>query len=226
MRILVMEDQEEFARQIAGEVRRAGFVVDCASSIASGVEASRGNDYALALLDRRLPDGDGMDAIPELRQNQPGIRILILSALDDLDERVRGLDSGADDYLTKTCHLSELMARIRASLRRPGGESPPPVTVGELSFDLAARTVSLRGEPVAFHPRELALLAALAQRLGRFVRRQTLMDEIYGYDDDIQPHALTMLISRMRARLIELRAGAEICSERGVGCMLIAKTSS
>jgi len=221
MRILLAEDNEELARGIAGEIRRAGFVVDYADTLSHVRAALVENHYALALLDRRLPDGDSMSVVAEVRRKQPGIRILMLTALDSLNEKIEGLDAGADDYLTKPCHLSEIMARIRASLRRPGADAQPPVQIGALSFDLQARAVSIRGEQIAFHPRELALLDTLVRRLGQFVRRQTLMAEIYSYDDDVQPHALTMLISRVRTRLINLDAGVDIRSERGVGCMLI-----
>jgi len=225
MRILVVEDERDLAGQIVGEIRRNGFVVDCAETIAGAAEALELHSYSLALLDRRLPDGDATQAIPAMRRTQPGIRVIMLSALDAVEERVEGLDAGADDYLTKPCPLVELMARIRASLRRPGGELLPPVQVGALIFDLNARRASVLGAPIAFHPRELALLEALAHRVGQFVRRQALMEEIYGYDDNVQPHALTMVISRLRQRLIELDCGAEIMSERGVGCMLRQKSS-
>jgi len=225
MRILVVEDERELAGQIVGEIRRNGFVVDFAETIASASEALELYPYSLALLDRRLPDGDATQAIPAMRRAQPGIRVIMLSALDGLEERVQGLDAGADDYLTKPCPLVELMARIRASLRRPGGELLPPVKVGALTFDLNARSASVRNAAVAFHARELALLDALARRVGQFVRRTALMEEIYGYDDNVQPHALTMVISRVRQRLIELDCGAEIVSERGVGCMLREKVS-
>ncbi len=225
MRILVVEDERELAGQIVGEIRRNGFVVDCAETIAGASEALELYPYSLALLDRRLPDGDATQAIPAMRRVQPGIRVIMLSALDAVEERVQGLDAGADDYLTKPCPLVELMARIRASLRRPGGELLPPVQVGALIFDLNARSACVHGAPVAFHARELALLDALSRKVGQFVRRQALMEEIYGYDDNVQPHALTMVISRVRQRLIELDSGAEIVSERGVGCMLREKVS-
>src|SRR5208283_1134428 len=122
LRILVVEDERELAGQIVGEIRRSGFVVDCAETIAGASGALEVHPYSLALLDRRLPDGDAAQAIPAMRRAQPGIRVIMLSALDAVEERVQGLDAGADDYLTKPCPLVELMARIRASLRRPGGE--------------------------------------------------------------------------------------------------------
>ncbi|ARN80768.1 response regulator [Methylocystis bryophila] len=225
MRILVVEDERELAGEIVGEIRRNGFVADCTETIAGASEALQLYPYPLALLDRRLPDGDAMQAIPAMRRAQPGIRVIMLSALDAVEERVRGLDAGADDYLTKPCPLVELMARIRASLRRPGGELLPPVQVGALTFDLAKRNASVQGGRIPFHARELALLDALARRAGQFVRRQALMEEIYSYDDDVQPHTLTMVISRVRQRLIDLDCGAEIVSERGVGCMLREKVS-
>ena len=225
MRILVVEDERELAAQIVGEIRRNGFVVDCVETIAGASKALETYPYSLTLLDRHLPDGDAIRVIPEMRRAQPGIRVIMLSALDAVEERVQGLDAGADDYLTKPCPLVELMARIRASLRRPGGELLPPLHVGALTFDLNTRSACAHGAPVAFHARELALLDALSRKVGLFVRRQALMEEIYGYGEGVQPHALTMVISRVRQRLIELDCGAEIISERGVGCMLREKAS-
>ncbi|MFY9658025.1 MAG: response regulator transcription factor [Methylocystis sp.] len=223
MRILVVEDERELAGQIVGEIRRNGFTVDCVETIAGASKALEAYPYSLALLDRRLPDGDATQAIPTMRRAQPGIRIIMLSALDAVEARVEGLDAGADDYLTKPCPLVELMARIRASLRRPGGHLLPLVQIGKLTYDLNTRSACAHGAPVAFHARELAVLDALSRKVGQFVRRQKLMEEVYGYDDNVQPHALTMVISRLRQRLIELDCGAEIISERGVGCMLSEK---
>jgi two-component system, OmpR family, response regulator len=220
MRILLVEDQRELAGEIAKRIERAGFVVDHVDSIQCAREALRNALYGLTLMDRRLPDGDGLSLIAEIRKKQPGIRILMLTALDALDDRIDGLDAGADDYLTKPFSLEEMMARIRASLRRPGGDPVPPVSVGEISFDLGARTVVINGHPAVFHRRELLLLEALIRRVGRVVGRKTLMAEIYGYDEEIQPHALTILVSRLRSRLDELGAGVEIHSARGVGYLI------
>jgi two-component system OmpR family response regulator len=220
MRILLLEDNRELAGRLARRIRSAGFIVDHMETIESAALALADCLYAVALLDRRLPDGDGLQLIPRIREKQPGIRILMLTALDAVDDRIEGLDAGADDYLTKPFNLDEMMARIRASLRRPGGEGAPPVTLGRLSFDFDARIVAVSGQPVVFLRRELRLLEALLRRAGRIVSREALVDAVYGFEDDVQPHALTTLASRLRARLQELDAGVELHALRGVGYMI------
>jgi two-component system OmpR family response regulator len=223
MRILLVEDHAELADQIATRIEHGVFEVDRADTIESARESLQRAPYVLTLMDRRLPDGDGLSLVPEIRVKQPGIRILMLTALDAVDDKIGGLDAGADDYLTKPFNLEEMMARIRASLRRPGGDPAPPIVIGALSFDLCARAVSVNGHPILLHRRELTLLEVLVRRVGRVVGRKPLMAEIYGLNEEIQPHALTILVSRLRSRLDELGAGVEIHTARGVG-YLITKT--
>jgi len=220
MRILLLEDQTELADRIAKWIRRAGYAVDAFSTLRDAEAALDVQCYEIALLDRRLPDGDGLSLISRIRRKRPGSRILMLTALDALDDRVAGLDAGADDYLVKPFALEELMARIRASLRRPGGERAPPIAIGRLSFDIETRTASIDGEPVVLLRRELALLDALIRRVHCIVPRESLVSTIYGIDDEIDEHALTKLASRLRARLVELNAGVHVHAARGIGYML------
>lgn len=220
MRILLVEDQAELAHQIARQIKQAGFVVDRVDTIETAKWALEEHPYCVTLLDRRLPDGDGLSLLPIIRNKQPGTRVLMLTALDAIDDKIAGLDAGADDYLTKPFNLKEMMARIRASLRRPSGAMAPPVNLGALSFDLNTRTASVAGMPAMLHPKELALLESLVRRAGRVVRRQTLMAEIYGLDEDVQPHALTIVASRLRANLDQLSAGVKIHVARGVGYLI------
>jgi two-component system OmpR family response regulator len=220
MRILLVEDNKELANRIGRRIRGDGFLVDHVGTIQDAANALDDYSYALALLDRRLPDGDGLSLVPRVRARHTGLRVLMLTALDDIDDRIEGLDAGADDYLTKPFNLDEMMARIRASLRRPGGERAPPVVIGKLSFDLDARVVTIAERPVTLLRREVALLEALVRRAGRLVAREALVDAVYGLDDDVQPHALTTLASRLRARLEELDAGVEIHSVRGLGYLI------
>lgn len=220
MRILLLEDQLELARQITRRIKRDGFAVDHAATLADAREAIAVDAYSLAILDRRLPDGDGLSILAEIRRRHPSSRVLILTALDAVDDRVEGLDAGADDYLVKPFDLEELMARIRAGLRRIGGDHMPPIALGALVFDLAARTASVAGRPALFHNRELALLESLIRRAGVIVRRETLMSEIWGFDEDIHPHALTLLVGRLRIRLDQLETGLHIHSARGLGYLI------
>lgn len=226
MRILLVEDHLELASRVAKRVRQAGFDVDHVDTIEAATQALVGRPYSVALLDRRLPDGDGLRLIPTIRQMQPESRIMILTALDAVDNRIEGLDAGADDYLTKPFHLDELVARIRASLRRAGKKGSPQILLAKLAYDCETREVTVDGRPTTLLRRELALLEALMRRSGRVVWRETLISEIYGMDDDVQPHTLTTLASRLRARLEEIDAGVELHSARGLGYMIKKATSS
>lgn len=225
MRILLVEDYADLATEIACRIERAGFAVDHVGSIEGASSALESGSYTVTLLDRRLPDGDGLSLISHIRKRQPTSRILMLTALDSIDDKIEGLDAGADDYLTKPFHLDEMMARIRASLRRPGGDRTPPIVLGALSYDLDARTVSVANHPVLFLRRELALLEALLRRVNCVVPRERLLTGVYGFDAEVHEHALTALVSRVRTRLVELDAGVEIHSARGLG-YLIAKAKS
>jgi two-component system OmpR family response regulator len=220
MRILLVEDHAELAARIAKRIRRGGYTVDHFGTICEADSALETQAYAVTLLDRRLPDGDGLSLITKIRSKQPGSRILVLTALDTVDERVEGLDAGADDYLVKPFELDEMMARIRASLRRPGGERAPPIEIGALSYDLDTRNVSIGGASVVLLRRELALLDLLVRRVDCLVTRESLLSAIYGFDEEIDEHALTKLVSRLRARLVELNAGVHIHTARGLGYML------
>jgi DNA-binding response OmpR family regulator len=221
MRILLVEDQAELANQIAKRIRRAGYAVDHFGTIREADSALEAQAYAVTLLDRRLPDGDGLSLIAGIRRKQPGSRILVLTALDAVDDRVEGLDAGADDYLVKPFELDEMMARIRASLRRPGGERAPPIGIGALTFDIDTRTAAVGGVPVVLLRRELALLDLLVRRVDCVVSRESLVSAIYGFDEEIDEHALTKLVSRLRARLVELNAGVHIHTARGLGYMIM-----
>jgi DNA-binding response OmpR family regulator len=223
MRILLVEDEPEMARLIAARLVAEGFVADWVTSLAEAEAATAIARYALVLLDRRLPDGDGAAFLRVLRRAQPGVPVILVSALDAIGERVAGLDAGADDYLTKPFDTQELLARIRAALRRPGGAAPPPITLGRIAFDPAMRQVAVGGQPVVLRRRELAILEALIGRAGRVVPRPLLVDAVFGFDDQVQENTLESHISRLRGRLTSLGAGVAIHPVRGVGYLLDAE---
>ncbi len=227
MRILVVEDEAEMASLIVDRLRRSGFDADHVDTIGAAQRAMDTGAYSLALLDRRLPDGDGVTLIPHIKRAHPGVRVMMLTALDTVPDKVAGLDAGADDYLTKPFDIDEFLARIRANLRRSGdgAGSVPPVTVGALSFDLEAREVFVSGRPVVLHRRELALLESLVRRVGRATPRDTLIDEVYGGEGEIQSNALDALVSRLRKHLNECEAGVMIHPIRGIGYMLAKATA-
>lgn len=220
MRVLMVEDEPEMARLVAGKLARSGFVADRVGSLDETMEALRQHKYSLVLLDRRLPDGDAVSILLDIRRAQPSIRIVMMTARNAVEDRIEGLNAGADDYVTKPFDANELIARVRACLRRPGGEATPPIMVGRLVFDPDMRDVSVNGATVLFHKRERALLDILLLNAGRAVLRDRLLAEIYGFADDVQANALSMLVSRLRRRLQDLDAGVEIHTARDVGYLL------
>ena len=224
MRILLVEDEVEFARALRAALQRDRFVVDWVGSIALARVASRQGVHELALLDRTLPDGDGLGLISQLRADNPGMPIIVLSARGELADRVAGLDDGADDYLVKPFDLAELLARIRAVQRRPNERAPDEVVVGDLVFDMAFGEASVRGRRLTLQRREVNVLSALLRRRGRTVLRDMLEEAVYGFDDEIQSNTLDSHISRLRRKLGDADAGVEIHTIRGVGYLLRART--
>jgi DNA-binding response OmpR family regulator len=220
LRLLLVEDESEMAKLVASLIAEAGYGIDHVRSIADAIEAVRLILYDLVLLDLRLPDGDGMTMLPALRDMRPGIRVIMLTARDKVDDMVSGLEAGADDYLTKPFRGPELIARVRACLRRPGGRCQPPAVIGALTFDLQTREVLIGGRPIVFHPRELALLEALARRMNRVVPRGALFQDIFGFGDTVHDNALDALVSRVRRRLTDLGSGVTIHPVRGIGYVL------
>jgi two-component system, OmpR family, response regulator len=220
MRLLIVEDQLEMAALMADRLKRSGYLVDCVHTLADAAEALTQFEYPLVLLDRRLPDGDGVSLLHKVRSAQPASRVMLVTALRSIDDKVDGLDAGADDYLTKPFDVDELLARIRAMLRRPAGAPPPPINIGDLSFDLDRREAHVRGRPFLVAKRELLLLEALVRRAGRAVTHNALIAEIYGLDDSVQIDALKMSVSRLRQHLKEQDASVEIHTLRGIGYLL------
>jgi two-component system OmpR family response regulator len=220
MRILLVEDQASLARQVAEKIQRSGYDVDQVETIEEALRALDSCAYSLALLDRRLPDGDGVSLVPRIRKMRPETRILMLTALDAIDDRIEGLDAGADDYLTKPFNLDEMIARIRANLRKHGASPAPPVAIGAMSFDLERREAFVKDRPLLLSRRELILLATLVRRANCVVSREALNAELYGYGEEVQDHALTSLVSRLRTRLAASDARVEIYSARALGYIL------
>lgn len=216
-----MEDDPALGPGLAGRLESDGFVVDHVRSLGEAVEAVLGARHRAVLLDRRLPDGDGMSLIPVLRTRPPVPPVLLVTALDDVPDRVAGLEAGADDYLVKPFAWEELRARLLTRLRRAPMDGPAaPVGVGGLVFDLHSREARVAGRPLPLPRRELAILDALVRRAGRVVMREHLEAEVYGYDDEIQSNALEAHVSRLRRRLADAGAGVALHAVRGVGYML------
>ena len=220
MRILLVEDEAEMAGALASALKRYDMIVDHVLTLAEAEEAISADVHAAVLLDRQLPDGDGLALIPKLRARADGVPIIVLTARGELADRVAGLDSGADDYLAKPFAVEELLARLRAVLRRPAGVQPDIIRAGRLAFDFGHREASVDGAPLELPRRELLVLEALVRRMGRTVLRSALEEAVYSFDDEIQSNALDTHVSRLRRKLAEADAHVEIHGIRGVGYLL------
>ena len=221
MRLLLVEDDPALALEIVRALERDCWPVDHVSSLADAFEAVVTLPYRALLLDRKLPDGDGIGLVPAAKSRPSPPSIIFLTARDEVADRIEGLDAGADDYLVKPFALEELLARVRAACRRPTAGNPRgAIEVGGLTFDPITRDVLVNARSVLLPRRELALLELLARRPGRVVQRSHLESELYGIDGDFTSNALETLVSRLRRRLEEAAAGVELLTIRGVGYML------
>lgn len=218
MRLLLVEDHAPLAEAMAAALRRAGFAVDHAADAADARALADLGDHDLALLDLGLPDGDGLDLLAEWRGR--AMPVIVLTARGGLDDRLAGLDGGADDYIVKPVETSELAARCRAVLRRPGGRLGAVLRAGPLALDTAGREATLDGRPLPLGRRETGVLEQLLRRKGRVVARRTLDAALYGIDEAVGPNALEAAVSRLRRTLEAAGAPVAIRTVRGVGWML------
>lgn len=220
MRILLIEDEAEMATALASALIGYDMLVDHVPTLAEAEEAICADVHSAVLLDRQLPDGDGLSLIPKLRARADGVPIIVLTARGELADRIAGLDSGADDYLAKPFAVEELLARLRAVLRRPTGLQLDVIKAGRLAFDCSHREASIDGHPFDLPRRELLVLEALVRRMGRTVLRSSLEEAVYNFDDTVQSNALDTHVSRLRRKLSEANTGIEIHGIRGVGYLL------
>jgi DNA-binding response OmpR family regulator len=220
MRVLLVEDEPEMATAISAALRKYDMVVDHVSTLAEAAEAMNPAVHGAVLLDRQLPDGDGLSLIPLLRDRGVDAPVIVLTAHGDLADRIAGLDTGADDYLPKPFAVEELLARLRAVLRRPAHVLARVIRVGRLTFNISHREASVDGDVLDLPRRELLVLEALLNRLGRTVLRTSLEEAVYSIDDEIRSNALDAHVSRLRRKLTQAGAGVEIHGVRGVGYLL------
>lgn len=219
MRILLVEDHDQLRRMTAAHLAERGFVVDEAGSLEQARAALAVTTYDALVLDLGLPDGEGL----ELLRSRPGrtpTPALVLTARDQLEDRVEGLNAGADDYLVKPFELTELEARLRAVLRRPGRRAPVTLSLGDLSFDTAAREASVQGRSLGLRRREGLLLEALLEADQRVIVRDLLEERLYGFDEAVTPNALEASVSRLRRALEEAGSGLVLETRRGIGYRL------
>lgn len=216
MRILLVEDDNSLGDGIRAGLRQAGYTVDWCRDGRAAQLALDAEPYALMVLDIGLPQLSGLDLLKWLRRKGGEVPVLILTARDTVADRVKGLDSGADDYLVKPFDLEELAARIRALLRRNGGRAVPVICHGNLTLDPAAHAVTLDGRPADLSPREFAILQALLENAGHVLSRERLEQSLYGWDEEVESNAVEVHIHHLRRKL---DAGL-IRTVRGVGYVI------
>jgi two-component system OmpR family response regulator len=215
MRVLVVEDEPDLAYSLQQALQEEGYAVDVAFDGDDGLFKAETWEYDAVVLDIMLPLRDGFSVLHKLRDTKK-VPVLVLTARDAVDDRVRGLDLGADDYLVKPFELSELLARIRALIRRAHGEATTVLEVGDIRVDTAARRVSRSGETVHLTPREYALVEFMVLHRGKLVTRTMLYDHLFSEDDDSLSNLIDVHVSNVRKKL-----GRDfIITRRGEGYLL------
>jgi two-component system, OmpR family, response regulator len=221
MRALIIEDDRTIADFVGRGLREAGFAVDQAADGEEGLEAALQQPYDVAIVDLMLPRRDGWSVIDELRRRGRQTPVLILSARRSVDDRVRGLQTGGDDYLTKPFAFAELLARVQALVRR-ATRTPEPttLTVGDLSLDLLSRKVTRAGAPIDLRPREFALLEYLMRNAGKVISKTMILSHVWEYNFDPQTNIVDVLVSRLRDKIDRPFETRRLHTVRGVGYVL------
>lgn len=201
MRILLAEDDQALGQALADGLRQLGYAVDWIIDGSQAAAALADTAYAIAVLDWNLPRSSGPAIIAGMRRRRDSTPVLLLTARDELSDRVAGLDAGADDYVVKPVHLDELAARLRALLRRADGQVEPAIRVGELEVTPAARSATLAGAALELTAREYALLEMLVRHPGRAYSREQLEDALYGWDREVASNAVEVHIHHLRHKL-------------------------
>jgi two-component system response regulator QseB len=220
MRILVIEDNPRLAQLVADGLQRRGFACDIALCLRDADNAMATATYDAIVLDLGLPDGDGIDWLSTRRRHRPIPPAIIQTARGALEDRVTGLDAGADDYVVKPVEIDELAARIRALLRRPGPRAQTVLTAGALQFDTTSRIAHHAGRQIDLSRREADLLELLIRRAGSVVQRETIEQAIYNFNEPVTPNAVEAIVSRLRSKLDEAGVARHLHTIRGIGYML------
>jgi len=219
MRVLVVEDDKKIASFVVKGLKQSGFATDHAADGEEGLFMATSVNYDAAIVDLMLPKLDGLNLIQKIRAQGSRVPVLILSAKSSVDDRVKGLQAGGDDYLTKPFAFSELLARVQALIRRATQTAEPTkLVVGDLTMDLLARDVQRAGEKIELQPREFALLEYLMRSHGRTVTKTMILEHIFDYSFDPQTNVVDVLVHRLRGKVDKGRA--MIQTIRGVGYVL------
>jgi DNA-binding response OmpR family regulator len=221
MKILLVEDDQTLGEAVMLAIRQAGFAVDWAQDGVRAESALAAFAYDAMLLDLGLPRREGLDVLRTLRKRGARLPVMILTARDTVEDRVRGLDAGADDYLLKPFALNELLARLRALLRRVHGAADPQIHIGRLSFDSVTRQASVDETPLALSARELEVLEILLNHAGRVTAKEAIADRLTGWDEGVGENAVEVYIHRLRRKLEG--SGVAIRTLRGLGYLMEAE---
>jgi two-component system OmpR family response regulator len=218
MRILVVEDDTVLAAALTRALNQTAYTVDLAENGSEANSALDSAEYDLVVLDLALPKVDGLAVLGRLRDRRVRVPVLVLSARDSLEDRVKGLDTGADDYMTKPFDLPEFEARVRALLRRGQNHATNLVRHGRLELDLGARRVFHDGKPIDFSLREYAVMEILMSRQGKVVTKEQMFDRLFGWGEDVGTNAVEVCVHRVRKKLEP--CGIEIRTVRGMGYLI------
>ena len=222
VRLLVAEDHPSLARSVAEGLREEGYAVDLALDGLQAEQYLGGNDYSCVILDLILPGKDVLTLLKELRQSGNQTPVMCVTARDALDDRVAGLDLGADDYITKPFAWDELLARVRALIRRERGHAKPKFVIGDLEIDLVSRSVKRGGKQIHLTAREFMLLQYLAQREGQVVSRSEISKHLYGQDDEASSNVVDVYIGYLRNKIDKPYEKKLIHTRRGAGYQMSA----
>jgi DNA-binding response OmpR family regulator len=220
MRLLYIEDNEKLALNTSASLRDAGFVVDVVHTAEDALHSVKSFEYDTVILDLGLPDQDGLDVLLKIKMAKSQTPVIICTARDALDDRIKGLNTGSDDYVVKPFAVSELIARVNAVLRRPGGALGMTLTLGNVKYETTDRSVTINEIAAPFSKRELALLELLLRRAERVVSKDAIENALYGFDEVTTPNAIEVLTHRLRKKLVDKGASIEIHNLRGIGYVL------
>ncbi|PLC49628.1 DNA-binding response regulator [Pollutimonas subterranea] len=224
MRVLVIEDDTTLGHALQEFLVEQGYAVDWLQDGDQVLGAVTGQNYDLLLLDLNLPGQSGLDVLQKLRSGNHQVPVLILTARDGVEDRVAGLDAGADDYVTKPFELPELAARVRAFGRRRTGQAQPYIEAGPLQFDTVGREVRVNGERISLSVRELSVLEMLMARVGRVVTKRQIVNSLSAWDADFSENAVEVYVYRLRKRLEG--TGTAIQTVRGFGYLLEVESAA
>jgi DNA-binding response OmpR family regulator len=220
MRLLLIEDNVQLAKLVGDSISPHGLDTDSVQTAEDGLSAFRTIAYDLVILDLGLPDRDGLLLLKDIRSFNKHIPILILTSRDAPEDRVMGLNSGADDYVMKPFHTDELIARIRALLRRPGQSLGTMLTAGNLSLNTQTRSITVQGEPLRLTKREINLLEILLRSVGKAVAKESIENGLYGLGASGSANSVEVLIHRLRQKLEAGKSDVQIHTLHGLGYLL------